>query len=464
MKKKDYLLLSAILLVHLLLLIFLKFTAWPEMSLWPYLMTKGWLPYKDIAIAHTPLMLVDLSIFFKIFGAGIIQLKVFTWILILLLDGLVFYVSRKLWNTKTAIMALMVNGLWLMFYDGNGLWFDLYMGLMAFTSFYFAKKKNWLWTGIFWALAFISKQTAVWFLIPIGLEMVNGKWLMVKKNIRSFIPGTLAIIVPFIVILAAFGILSDFWNWAVKFGVFTLPGAAGQIQLPNLRNLTVAAFPFLIFLPLLLNHKQSLTKLEFGKSSTINLLLWAIAGSLGAYPRFEFFHFQPAVPFLAIASAGFFTNKIWKNLPIKIFTTLYIVGCLGLFGGFFIRNVGEGTRFYETDVKEVALYIKYNVDPGERIFVMNWWDNLYALTDTIPSTDPWVPQLSWYMEAPGIQEEMIDGLRQNPPKLIIFNPYTDFGLSAYKPEKVYEFVTENYKLSGKVDGVEILIRKQYVSR
>ena len=69
------LILAGILVVHLFLLIYLKFTAWPEMTLWPYLITKGWLPYQDIAIAHTPLMIGLLAIVYKIFGVGILQLK-----------------------------------------------------------------------------------------------------------------------------------------------------------------------------------------------------------------------------------------------------------------------------------------------------------------------------------------------------------------------------------------------------
>src|SRR3990172_10040097 len=90
-----------ILLFHLFLLLTLKFTAWPEMTFWPYLMLKGWFPWRDIAIAHTPLLLVDLTIFYKIFGLGLVQLKVYTWILILATDFLLFWVARRLWDKQS---------------------------------------------------------------------------------------------------------------------------------------------------------------------------------------------------------------------------------------------------------------------------------------------------------------------------------------------------------------------------
>jgi hypothetical protein len=411
-------------------------------------MTKGWLPYANIAIAHTPLMLIDLSLFYKIFGVGIIQLKLFTWGLILISDWLVFVIAKKLWNTKTAIFALGTFVVWNLFYDGNGLWFDLYMGVLALCSFYFAREKKWVWTGIFWALAMISKQTAVWFLLPIGLGVLQS----VKHKVQSvgrLILGAFMVSVAFLLLLLAFHLLPSFWNWAIGFGIFELPRAVGQIQLPDLKVLMVAVFPFLIFIPLLL---------KTGKKY-LYLLVWAIAGSLGAYPRFELFHFQAAIPFLAIASALVFAGKKNWSKFIKTGILIYIIGTVYLFAGFFMRNFKEGTRFYEKDVASVVSFVKYNTSPGDAIFVLNWWDNIYALTSTIPSTNPWVPQLSWYTEVPGIQEKMVEGLKANPPKFIILSPYSEIGLSAYTPEKVYEFVTENYKVSQRVDGVEILIQK-----
>ena len=124
-----------------------------------------------------------------------------------------------------------------------------------------------------------------------------------------------------------------------------------------------------------------------------------------------------------------------------------------------MRNFNEGTRFYEQDVQDVVSYIKSNTNMQDRIFVMNWWDNIYALSDRLPATDPWVPQLSWYMELPGIQDKMVENLMESKPKMIIINPYSEVGLSAYVPQKVYDYVTANYKLQEKVDGLDILILK-----
>ncbi|KKS95339.1 MAG: hypothetical protein UV71_C0008G0011 [Microgenomates group bacterium GW2011_GWC1_43_13] len=440
---------SMVVFLHLILLISLKFTAWPETSLWPYLMTKGWLPYRDIAIAHTPLMLVKLAIFYKIFGAGILQLKIFTWLLILFLDGIIFVIAKKLWNIKTASTAVSAFAFWQVLFDGNGLWFDLFMGGVAFVSFYFIQKKKYLLAGIFWALAFLSKQTAIWFLLPILFAAISGKRSTVKESIVKFALGVLPVISIFLLGIYLLRIFPDFWYWAVKFGIFILPNAQGQILLPDLKNLIVSAFPFLIFIPLILKTGRK----------NIHLLIWAVAGSLGAYPRFEYFHFQPAIPFLAIATAQFLNTFKKPDKLMRSFILIYLLGSLYLFGGFFMRNYKEGTRFYETNVSNVVTFVNYNTKVGDRIFVLNWWDNIYALTGTEPATKPWTPQLSWYMDIPGVQEKMIESLESDPPKLIIYNPYTISGLSSYVPQKVYDFVTENYRIRQRVDNLEILIKK-----
>lgn len=454
MKKKDYLIFGGILLVHLFLLICLKFTAWPEMSLWPYLITKGWLPYSDIAIAHTPLAIFDLAIFYKIFGTDVLQLKIFTWSLILFSDTLIFFLVKKLWNKKAAFLSLIFYIFWMFFYDGNGFWFDLYMGIFAFCSFYFARSRKWLLAGVFWGLSFISKQTAIWFLIPILLEMIiNLQHHYIRNNVINyrllaskfmrFVAGVFLVGTIFIVILWSIGILSDFWNWAFRFGIFVLPKAQGQIQLPDTKTLFASLLPFSILLPLVIKSKKYLM-----------LIPWAVAGVLGAYPRFEYFHFQPAVFYLAITSALLFFEK--KNIFLKIFIPIYLIGSFYLISTYFVRNFNEGTRFYENEVAEVVDYVKYNTSKGDNIFVLNYWDNIYALTDTFPSTKPWVPQLSWYMEEPNIQEKMVEDLKSSPPKLIVYKPYTSYGLSSYIPKKVYDYIIENYKIVSNIGGIEIL--------
>ena len=427
-----------LLLVHVILLLLLKFTAWPEMLAWPYLIIEGYLPYRDIAIAHTPLLLIDLTIFYKIAGIGIWQLKIYTWILVIATDILVFLIAKKLWNIKVATVSLIFYILFFILFDGNGLWFDTGVTFLGLLTFYFLQEKKWKWAGVIFGLGLFTKQTFAWFMIPIGIMIYD-----LRFKIYEFFKGFIFTLFIFAISLISFGILDDFYFWAIKFGIFSLPVASGQIQFPSIRNLMVALFPFAILL----------------LKPNFKLLPWIIAGVMGAVPRFELFHFQPALPFLALASGqiliGFNKTKRFNKLLIS----LYIIGLAYLFTNYFIRNYKEGTRFYEPQVIEVVNYIKNNTRPDDRILVLNYWDSIYALSDRLPASLPLVPQLSWYMDSSGIQEKVVADILINKPKIIVLNPYTLTGLSSYKPRLLYDYVSKNYKLEETLGSLEILTQK-----
>ncbi|PJE69384.1 hypothetical protein COU96_00030, partial [Candidatus Shapirobacteria bacterium CG10_big_fil_rev_8_21_14_0_10_38_14] len=96
------------------------------MILWPYFILKGLLPYRDIAMAHNPLLIFDLAIFYKIFGISLFNLKIYTWVLILLTDLLIYWVAKKITKReKVALLSLAFYVLWQPFFEGNGVWFDL---------------------------------------------------------------------------------------------------------------------------------------------------------------------------------------------------------------------------------------------------------------------------------------------------------------------------------------------------
>jgi 4-amino-4-deoxy-L-arabinose transferase-like glycosyltransferase len=452
-KRKS--ILVVFLLLHLFLLISLKFTAWPEMTLWPYLITKGWLPYKDIAIAHTPLLLVDLTILYKLFGVGLWQLKIYTWLLILLTDVSLFWVAREIWNRKTALLSLVFFIPFQLFYEGNGLWFDLALAPLALIVFYLIKKKDYLWAGIFWALAFLTKQTAFWFLIPIGLMFLQGislqKLQKLIKISKKFALGTLGTFLIAILIIWMFGFLKDFYYWTFEFGIGILPKAQGQINLPTLRQLAISFFPFsiLALLPFVQKRKES-----------IQLSTWVIAGTLGAFPRWELFHFQPALPFLAIAG-GLVLSQINKLKPIiKILLAGYVVLSIFLVSKFYSREWGRETRFFESEVNKIAAYIEDNTEQNDEIYVLNAWDSVYAWSDTLPAVRPWVPHLPWYMRVPGIQEDIVSGLDIVRPKLIVQGEYSETGLGSYRPELIDEFIKDNYEINDNIDSYLLFIPKK----
>jgi len=422
-----------------------KFTAWPEMLAWPYLILKGWLPYRDIAVAHTPLLIVDLTLFYKVFGVGVIQLKIYTWFLILATDCLLYYLTRKLWNNKIALFALTFYIPLQILYEGNGLWFDLALAPLALVIFYLLNKKHYLGAGFIWTLAFLTKQTAFWFLIPITISTLQESTFKGEtlQGMRKFAIGATCISGIIVSLIYLLHILPDIYNWTIKFGIFYLPNAAGQISYPTFRQIVVTLFPFIIVIPFLIQANRD----------KFNLFAWVLAGILGAFPRFEYFHLQPAIPFLAILAGSVTVNTITtKSYKYYAMLYVYILAISILAGRFVYRNFSKPTRFVEPAIVEVADFINNSVYPGSDIYIANAWDNLYALSDTLPATKPLIPYLPWYMDLPGVQDNMIEDFKEHRPKLIVEGDYAISGLGSYKPLKVSNYISENYV---KVDKVGI---------
>ena len=438
-----------VLVAHLILLLNLKFTAWPEMLLWPYLVIKGWLPYQDIAIAHTPLLTLTLTLFYKFFGVGLLQLKIFTVILILFTDLTLFWVVKKLWGRYAAIVSLIFYLPLQIFYEGSGLWFDLALAPLGLFIFYSVKRRNFFGAGLAWALSFLVKQTAFWFLVPIffAISGVAGKPILQK--LRGFIQGILIVLIPFLILFWGMGILPEFYFWAIKFGVGILPRAEGQISLPGIKSAIFSFLPFLIYL-----FASSAKKKEGG------LLVWTLAGLMGIIPRWELFHFQPAIPFLAIAAGLNFAN-LGKLKPRVYLIFLFYLALTSFFLSFILSfNLGRKARFFDQKTLEIAKFVSRKASPDEKIFVLNVWEHVYVLSSTLPSIKPWVPHLAWYMEMPGIQEEIVADLSVEKPRLMVVGDFDSGGLALYKPQKILDFIYENYVIEDKIGEFSVLVPKK----
>jgi len=451
--KKTNILIPLVLMIHLILLISLRFIAWPEMMLWPYFIIKGLLPYQDIAIAHNPLLIFDLTIFYKIFGISLFNLKLYTWILILITDLLIYWVAEKLTKNKAiAIFSLLFFVLWQPYFEGNGLWFDLALAPLALLFFYFLWSKEYLWSGILFGLAILVKQTAFWFVLPIGFSL----WLLKSLKNRLILKFLIGLAIPlslFLIYLTFTNTLQDFYFWAIQYGIGYLPRAPGQVDFPGPKEALSLGVPygFVLFALYFFIQKQFKEK-----RLLLLLLVWCLFGALGVYPRWGYVHFQPSLPFLAIISGVCLSSiKISSKNLAKLwyaFLILVMIGTVYLQARFYRLNWQKPDRFFEEETMQAASWLKQNTTPGEKIFILNSWDHLYALSNTLPAVSPWVPTLPWYMEYPGVQEVIVTDLERKKPELVVFEPYKEKGLGSYKPEIIDKFLQENYTLEEIIAG------------
>src|SRR3989344_6035859 len=162
-----------ILIIAIFLFLFFRsqHTAWPEVLVYPYLLNNGFLPYKDLVQPYTPGFLWFTQVVTQIFGYAP-QVSQFTTLVLLLANSaLVYFFSKSIWKTKHAgNMSTFFYLLWVFYFEGNGLWFELLITPLALSAFYFFYKffftKNktrfFILGSLALALAFIVKQSSLW--------------------------------------------------------------------------------------------------------------------------------------------------------------------------------------------------------------------------------------------------------------------------------------------------------------
>lgn len=449
--------LSKFVILSLLLTIFsifknIQFTPWPEMFLWPYLIIHGWMPYRDIAIIHTPLLPVILSLIFSLIGIGLIQLKIIAWTVLMATGLLLYHLATRNYTSKNAFLVLTVWFLLVIRYQGNTLWFEsLLTPLILLLYIFIAQRKQYLISGIIFALALLTKQTVVWFAIPIGIIFFLDRNI---KQIRNFIFGFLTIILPFFITLYFLNLLPDFLFWSVKFGIFQMPFMAGHVK-ASPGQLFVGLWPFLIIIlvPFVKN------RLRF-----ISYLSWAIAGIMGIFPRWELFHFLPGLPFMALMIYHGLSKIKVKSLLIRLFCILYIGGSIIIVIRSLVFNWGVTDRFFEPEISQTIDYVKKNTLPSDTIFILNTWDSIYALADRQPASRPWIPGLSWYTQLPGVQSGVVRSLEAAPPRLVVYKEHDLKGLGSYRADIIEKYIFAHYsKFKSFGGGYWIMTTGNYLS-
>lgn len=441
--KKYYFVLIALLAVHVLLLVNLRFTAWPEMLSYPYLRNNGYLLYKDMIHPYPPLLTMALSFIFKIFGYKLIVLKLFTWMLILSVDVLIFVIAKVLTkNIKYSTFALIFYITAQPFLDGNMLWFDLAIvpPILLATLFMFKKPliKNLFFAGLFFGAAALIKQTTGIFLIACILWLVLRK-IDVKK-IGCFILGPVILCLMLAIRLITEGALRGFIDWTVVYP-FTFWGKfPGYIQMVlSKHQLLILSFLLLPVVVYLLGIRRSLTK----DKHLLLIVLFLLLSLVLIYPRFSLFHLQTAIAFVAIIF-GVITSKIKTNYFLYI---IYFV----LFTYFIVLPViksdwGKETRFWGKDDIKLAEVIQKETNSNSRVFLLGPHSGLYVLSGRLPPKI-WSDNFGWYFEVPGIHQQIIASWEKEPPKYIIMSntsPGNWYDLGTYRPKEVSGWINNNY--------------------
>ncbi len=441
------LLVIPIILIQLILLLFTRFTLWPEMVVYPYLVNNNFLLYRDVINPYLPLLTGFLTVYTRVFGYEVINFQVLTWLIIVITDLSLFLCAQKAFNsTSRAIMSLLTFAILSVPFQVNGLWFDLVQTpliILAFFYLYTYLKKptrsSLFYIFLLLAISFFVKQQSLWLIIWVLVILfyrLKGKFLSSLLKAHIYLPF-LILFFASVLFFWYQKTLGDFLYWTFFFPFFKASSMPGYVLLPAPRQLSLLISLSIICMVIFLKSKFE-SKLAAGT---------AFALLIFAYPRFDYFHLIPSLAILSIALPG--SYQVLKNSNILfratflIAVTTIILFCLK----YFYHNATREVRFFEKDVYSASKIIEEKTIDGSPIYIQNGPDQILVLSRRLP-VKPWADEFPWYLELPNLQEKVLAGIVSQNPQYIIFKPYGQghkYEIGSYRPTIIASFLDVHYQ-------------------
>lgn len=393
----------------------LPFVYWPEMLNWPFFINHGWLPYKDIAIVHTPFLLGFLTVFYNLLGFN-------TWTLHLVGSLLLAFTAFLVGLMTKKYSSQIIFGLLALAMSGNTVWFESLLAPILLSVFWSFKKKKYVLAGILFGVALVTKQTVGYLLPLIALPFLKQR----PKKLIFFAVSALIPIIFLYLWLNANNLITDFWRWGIQFVFLQTSHTSSENSYVLLPTIKQAIFVGgIVLIPLILSRNIA--------------FVWMVFSLLFAVPRFDFFHLVPFAAFFAISIGT-------ANIKPK-YLVLVILICLVFFVALTNSILMQDHSFLDKNTLMVATYVKNNLR-NKTVFFLNSYDQIYFLDNIMPAVKPWVPQLPWYFGFYG--DEFLSDIQKSRPQIIIVSPYLNKavgGLGAYQPPGVLEYIQQNYLMT-----------------
>lgn len=443
MNRKTTGIITLILAIQLFLLSNLQFTAWPEMLSYPYLRNSGFILYKDMIHPYPPMLTIALANLYKIFGYRLEALQFFTWGLSLLATVVIFVLVKTLTKKEwAALSGAIAYAIFQPHLEGNMMWFDnaivvpVLTGLLFTTYFLDIKKTKYLFlAGVCLSFAGFIKQTGGLFYLATFLFLLFQKPKF--KSLALYLATPLIFAAPLFLNLLMNNMVMSFLNWVIFYPAFYWGKFPGYVQLSASKS-ALLTISLLTLLPLLLLFKNRGIK----DKKNLLLALFMLIGLVGIYPRFSFFHFQPALG-VAVVGVGYALGSATKAWRIVLISSLVLLAIHTSYKGQIEwrrepRFLGKAEYSFAKDLQ--------NLTPSGKLFLQGVHSTDYVLSGTLPPK-PWGDNFAWYFEIPQVQEEFIEKWEQNPPEAVVWktpSPGNIYDLGTYQPAKIVNWISENY--------------------
>lgn len=425
--KLNIFFLSSALLFHSSLILLRGYFLSIEFTLYPYLTSHGFLPYKNIIDQHFPTLFFgpfSLPSFMTVNPWPLLGIFIFT----LLLTDIFLFLSLIRFKVHHPFIWLIFYIVSSVYFSGNILWIEtiinLLISLWIFLSFSKSNSIR-LFTGIILSQIILLRPT----IIPAAIFMSLG--LSLPLSASFFIGGLIGFLIPGIYLLY-YGLINDFLRLAIVFNGQVYP--RGALLLPAKRQI---ALLILWLAPTI----YCLVK----KQKTI-LLLSLVSLLALIYPRFGYEHLQP----LFLCASLFLALNLSKN-KFLIHLMIVILFFLTILSSF---RHSYGNYFLTPNVVKISKIVSSL--PGGTIYLLGASDLIYPLSGKIPPNFTYLPSLPWYFSQADFVSRVIISLKdKNTPVLIDYTATVDSYNIVDGSGPIYDFIKMNFTPGQKIDNYQI---------
>jgi len=368
---------------HFALALRLRVTAWPEVTIPGYLVSQGYLLYRDIKFLQTPALMEAIGTAFSVAGVSAATVR-FVAILGPLIAHATLLRTTRTWTISQRVMTSVFFVTIFYAWRGSAIWPSVATAALAIPMATALGRRRFVEAGLWIGAAILIKQTAAFVLVPAAVRLgAEGNWHSVRKLL-----GWAA--VPYAATALAFASLgagSEYLEWTLVVP-FRLHG---EITLPI--TLLTASTVAMAFLPALL--EAAIEQPDDYEVSTGWFLLVALGLLFAAYPRFHSLELLACVPCLAVGAGRLLRRRLRWGFSWALVGTLTSSVAVAWMAS---ERLDGRVVFWNDDPTVNRLVERLKELPPETRLVVDLWPCILPQTGLLPPgriyAHLWLPVLS----------------------------------------------------------------------
>src|SRR5258706_2651111 len=431
LSKIRYFILPSALILHLSLVLIRGYFLSIEFTLYPYLTSHGFLPYRNIIDQHFPTLLFgpfSLPAFLTTNPWPLLAVFLGT----LCLTDILFYLSLIRFKVHQPFLWLIFYIVSSVYFSGNTLWLETFINLLLsawlFLSFSKFPVSKFI-SGLLFSQIILLRPT----ILPAILFLIFGLYLPITALFLAgifagfFIPG---------VYLLRHHLTSDFYRLTIEFNQQAYP--RGAFLLPAKRQII---YLLLWLSPIIYSLIRKRKRL---------LLICLASFLLLIFPRFGFEHLQP----LFLCTVLFWALNSKKPQPL-IYFLIFSLFCLSLIAS--LRHP-YGNYFLNPDVKNISQTVR--ALPGQNIYLLGASDLIYPLSGKTPPQFTYLPYLPRYFSQTDFTDRGIKSLSdKNTPVLLDYSASIDGVNILESSGQILEYIRMNFTPGKKISHYQLFLPK-----